>query len=77
MSAIASKNAIYKLTFPDRHSHRKPSTFRNSISSSPDANSPPEPGRYYVYLSLACPWAHRVNIVRTLKGLESIIHSSY
>ena len=32
-----------------------------------------EPGRYHLYVSLACPWAHRTLIVRALKGLESMI----
>ncbi|MAW88636.1 MAG: glutathione-dependent reductase [Phyllobacteriaceae bacterium] len=32
-----------------------------------------EPGRYHLYVSLACPWAHRTLIVRRLKGLEDII----
>ena len=32
-----------------------------------------EPGRYHLYVSLACPWAHRTLIVRRLKGLESIV----
>ncbi|WP_413788627.1 glutathione S-transferase family protein [Rhodopila sp.] len=31
------------------------------------------PGRYHLYVSLACPWAHRTLIMRALKGLESII----
>jgi len=30
-----------------------------------------EPGRYHLYLSLACPWAHRTLIVRKVKQLES------
>jgi len=32
-----------------------------------------EPGRYHLYVSLACPWAHRTIIFRKLKGLESAI----
>ena len=32
-----------------------------------------EPGRYHLYVSLACPWAHRTLIFRALKGLEDII----
>jgi putative glutathione S-transferase len=32
-----------------------------------------EPGRYHLYVSLACPWAHRTLIFRALKGLESMI----
>lgn len=32
-----------------------------------------EPGRYHLYVSLACPWAHRTLMMRTLKGLEQLI----
>jgi putative glutathione S-transferase len=32
-----------------------------------------EPGRYHLYVSLACPWAHRTLILRRLKGLEDMI----
>jgi len=32
-----------------------------------------EPGRYHLYVSLACPWAHRALILRKLKGLEDMI----
>ncbi len=32
-----------------------------------------EKDRYHLYISLACPWAHRANIYRKLKGLESMI----
>jgi len=35
-----------------------------------------EPGRYRLYVSLACPWAHRTLIFRKLKGLESIVDLS-
>ncbi|SDU91334.1 glutathione S-transferase family protein [Pseudomonas mucidolens] len=35
-----------------------------------------EAGRYHLYVSLACPWAHRTLILRTLKGLEDLIDVS-
>ena len=35
-----------------------------------------EVGRYHLYVSYACPWAHRTLIFRTLKGLENIISIS-
>ncbi len=37
---------------------------------------PAEGGRYHLYVSLACPWAHRTLIVRKLKGLESLVDVS-
>ena len=57
---------------------RKDSQFRNWIT--PDGSPgetgrgfPAEVGRYHLYVSLACPWAHRTLIFRQLKGLEDII----
>ncbi|WP_108444920.1 glutathione S-transferase family protein [Halomonas denitrificans] len=38
---------------------------------------PAEAGRYHLYVSLACPWAHRVLIMRRLKGLEGLIGVSH
>src|SRR5579864_4122938 len=35
-----------------------------------------EPGRYHLYVSLACPWAHRAVIVRALLGLQDVISLS-
>lgn len=59
--------------------------FRNWVT--PDGSAGPsgsggfaaEPGRYHLYVSLACPWAHRTLIMRALKGLEehvsiSVVH---
>ncbi|PYH43961.1 glutathione S-transferase family protein [Aspergillus saccharolyticus JOP 1030-1] len=52
---------------------RQTSAFRNFISSEPGAEFPPEKGRYHLYVSYACPWAHRTLITRKLKGLEDFI----
>ena len=37
----------------------------------------PEPGRYHLYVSWACPWAHRTLIYRKLKGLDDAIGVTY
>ena len=50
---------------------RKESSFRDWIK--PGGAFPPEAGRYRLYVSLACPWAHRTLIMRALKGLEEMI----
>ena len=52
---------------------REDAAFRNALGS---ADFPAEPGRYHLYVSLACPWAHRTLIVRALKGLEELIDIS-
>ena len=60
----------------DGEFRRKPSSFRNWISSEAGARFPPEAGRYHLFVSYACPWAHRTLIARRLKGLEEIISFS-
>ncbi|MBA2405645.1 MAG: glutathione S-transferase family protein [Bdellovibrionales bacterium] len=50
---------------------RQQSQFRDSITSEEAA-----PGRYHLYVSYACPWAHRTLIVRSLKKLENVISCS-
>lgn len=57
----------------DGQFRRKDSQFRSSISSSPNAAFPPAKDRYALYINLGCPWAHRTNLVRSLKGLDDII----
>lgn len=57
----------------DGRYRRQVSQYRNAISAQPDAEFPPDTDRYHLYVSLACPWAHRVLITRQLKGLENLI----
>ncbi len=52
---------------------REDSQFRETIGS---AAHPAQAGRYHLYVSLACPWAHRTLILRRLKGLEPLIDVS-
>ena len=51
-------------------------TIRDRITADGSSGFPAEPGRYHLYVSLACPWAHRAVIVRRLLGLESVISMS-
>lgn len=61
---------------------RSESQFRNWITAdgkagpSGKAGFKAEPNRYHLYISRACPWAHRVMIFRKLKGLEEMISIS-
>ena len=55
---------------------RKESAFRDWVRADGSTAFSPEAGRYHLYVSLACPWAHRTLIVRSLKKLESIISVS-
>ena len=61
------------------HFKRTTAQFRNWLTADGAAGPTGEGGfkaernRYHLYVSLACPWAHRTLIFRTLKGLEEII----
>lgn len=52
---------------------RKDSSFRNWVTADGSSGFPAAPNRYHLYVSLACPWAHRTIILRKLKKLEAII----
>jgi len=52
---------------------RQPDAFRRWVKADGSPEYPPEKGRYHLYVSYACPWAHRTIIVRTLKRLEHVI----
>jgi putative glutathione S-transferase len=61
---------------------RQPSQFRNWVT--PDGRPGPsgeggftaEAGRYHLYVSYACPWAHRTLVFRRLKGIEDLVSLS-
>lgn len=55
---------------------RQDYTIRDRITADGASGFPAVPGRYHLYVSLACPWAHRSITVRRLLGLESIISMS-
>ncbi|MGP1395100.1 MAG: glutathione S-transferase family protein [Inquilinaceae bacterium] len=52
---------------------RQDSAFRNAVTEDGASGFPAEAGRYHLYVSLACPWAHRTLIFRKLKKLEDAI----
>jgi len=52
---------------------RQDDAFRDWVTARGSSHYPAEAGRYHLYVSLACPWAHRTIIVRALKGLEDAI----
>jgi putative glutathione S-transferase len=47
---------------------RQKSVFRDWITADGSSGYRAEPGRYHLYISYACPWAHRTVIFRKLKG---------
>ena len=67
-----------KAQFPQEQSEngefvRQGDAFRGWVRAAGDSEFPAAAGRYHLYVSLACPWAHRTIIVRKLKRLESAI----
>ncbi len=63
-------------TRPDGSFVRPLYRFQGRISADGRSGFPAEPGRYHLYVSLACPWAHRSVIVRSLLGLEDVVTMS-
>jgi putative glutathione S-transferase len=55
---------------------RQVNAFRNEVEPTAASAFPAEVGRYHLYISWACPWAHRTAIARQLKGLEDVISMS-
>ena len=55
---------------------RDQSEFREWVTADGSSGFKAETGRYHLYISLACPWAHRTLLFRTLKGLDKAISLS-
>ncbi|KAF9340265.1 S-glutathionyl-(chloro)hydroquinone reductase [Linnemannia elongata] len=72
-TATKDQPAILKWANETGEFKRQVSSFRDVISDEPGSKFVPEAGRYHLYISYACPWAHRTLLVRALKGLEDII----
>ena len=52
---------------------RPDSNFRNAVTRGGTSDFQAERGRYHLFLAPNCPWAHRTQIVRRIKGLEKVI----
>jgi putative glutathione S-transferase len=55
---------------------RGETVFRDRVTADGSSGFAAEAGRYHLYVSLACPWAHRTLIVRKLRGLEAALSVS-
>jgi len=66
------------MMFPDEQNEqgefvRQEDQFRGWVTRDGSSGYPAESGRYHLYVSLACPWAHRTVVMRKLKRLEDVI----
>jgi putative glutathione S-transferase len=66
----------YESTTDEGEFDRQETDFRSRVRDDPDAEFPAESGRYRLYISRACPWAHRAAMTRALKGLEDAVSLS-
>jgi glutathionyl-hydroquinone reductase len=71
-------DTVPKAQFPDEQSEaghfvRQQDAFRTWVRADGQSEYPAEAGRYHLYVSWACPWAHRTIIVRHLKRLQEVI----
>ncbi|HIK19243.1 MAG TPA: glutathione S-transferase family protein [Leptolyngbyaceae cyanobacterium M33_DOE_097] len=57
----------------DGQFQRMPTQFRSNITANGSSGFKAAAGRYHLYISLGCPWAHRTALLWKLKGLEDVI----
>lgn len=73
----SSSQAQFHSRFDEKGRYvRSMSAFREWVTADGSSGFRAEPGRYHLYVSLACPWAHRAIIVRRLKQLEDVVSLS-
>jgi len=70
---MATKSQFPEETSEEGEFARQEDAFRDWVSDDGSAAYPVAAGRYHLYVSLACPWAHRSLIARNLKNLQSVI----
>jgi glutathionyl-hydroquinone reductase len=76
------RDVTYDTSSTDGRFERPSSAFRNWVTADGSAGLTgtggfvAERGRYHLYVSLACPWAHRTLIMRRLKGLKDVVSLS-
>lgn len=68
----------FSAQFPDEQSQdgtfqRQGDVFRDWVTDDGSSDYPSAKGRYHLYVSWACPWAHRTIIVRSLRQLEHVV----
>jgi putative glutathione S-transferase len=56
---------------------RDETVFRDRVTADGTSGFPVEAGRYHLYASLACPWAHRTLVMRKLQGLDEAVHVTF
>jgi putative glutathione S-transferase len=73
MTSTDTRAAFREDGSPDGSFRRLDSHFRDHVTADGSSGYRAEPGRYHLYVSYACPWAHRTIIYRHLKGLEDVV----
>ena len=76
-AAPASAHGSWSPSESDPAAFRRPKyRFQGRITADGSSGYKAEPGRYHLYISWACPWAHRSAIVRALEGIEDAVSMS-
>ncbi len=80
MSVYLQNGELHAGWYDTRATHgeflRPSASFRDWVTADGSSGYPAESGRYHLYVSLACPWAHRTLIVRALKRLDGAVSVS-